>query len=72
MNREDFRERIKVNIPSGAYPFDSEEMLLNAELKKEKKMNNKQKKILGNAGISGVSSNIPALQDGLKKMEEGR
>ena len=61
MNREDFRERIKVNIPSGAYPFDSEEMLLNSELKKEK-MNNKQKKILGNNPFDAeeIPASIPA------------
>ena len=35
-NREDFIKRIKANIPSGNYPFDAEEMLLNAELKKVK------------------------------------
>ncbi len=69
MNREDFRERIKVNIPSGAYPFDSEEMLLNAELKKEKKMNNKQKKILGNNPFDAEEM---LLNTELKKMEEGR
>ena len=67
--REDFRERIKVNIPSGAYPFDSEEMLLNAELKKEKKMNNKQKKILGNNPFDAEEM---LLNTELKKMEEGR
>lgn len=33
-NREDFMKRIKANIPSGNYPFDAEEMLLNTELKK--------------------------------------
>ena len=32
-NREDFIKRIKANIPSGNYPFDAEEMLLNVELK---------------------------------------
>lgn len=43
-NREDFIKRIKANIPSGNYPFDAEEMLLNVELKtKEENKENENK-----------------------------
>jgi len=50
-NREDFIKRIKANIPSGNYPFDAEEMLLNVELKtKEENKENENNKMTRRLG----------------------
>ena len=42
-NRKDFMKRIKANIPSGNYPFDADEMLLNVELKTKEKNKENEK-----------------------------
>ena len=61
-NRKDFMKRIKANIPSGNYPFDADEMLLNVE-----KNNNKMTRRLGDYPFDAEEMLLNAE---LKMMEE--
>lgn len=76
-NREDFMKRIKANIPSGNYPFDADEMLLNAELKNKEKNQGKEK-IQGNNKMTRRLGDYPfdaeemLLNAELREIDEGR
>lgn len=72
-NREDFMKRIKANIPSGNYPFDAEEMLLNVELKTEEENKNKENennKMTRRLGDYPFDAEEMLLNAELKKVKE--